>query len=569
MATSNRKPYLEATTLDQDLLDQMGDNLDFGLELTVDIERPDSGFIRASDRNKYKGSTFYEALTNFPIISRTLGEWLSPTVEFSNLKIAISNVDGRFNDILPEGANFAGWIGKTVDVQLGLREEASTYESIYQGIVTDIGGFQRDRKSITFVTRDKFDKANQSFPNVVLTTDSFSDIETQFIGTVLPVIYGDWTTELNPLGASVPAYPVNGANGAVIAHTASLRLVVSQGDNSFFDTNGVYIKRGDQLWPVDVADVTVISGNNIFDIKQSGNGGTTTIDSTAWDYEPGDEFFVKVEGKDLGAYSDNIVWQARDILMTYGDVTAGEFDANWATYRDKAAPAESDIANIKSRVWIQEPQEAMQYVLSMLEQVRLEAFIDRNLNFKISSLQLDDFEAAPSFSIKNWDLEIDTFNPKLDDRNIWNRAQADYAFDPSVNENRLQTAIYKNQAAITQSGKQISKKVVFPNLYEEATVILQLKEMLKLASSYPEMIEMTLTPRAMKKDLGEFVSIDVDMGSTSFNGVPAMIREIGYDPNGLRIPVKLWSFQMTPFPGYSPGHPGIVGGSTATIIQET
>lgn len=569
MATSDRKPYLTATVLNQALLDQCADNLEGKLELVVEIERPDGAIIYASDRNKYVGSTFYEALTKFPVISRTLGEWLAPVVEFSSLTLAVSNVDGRFNIILPEGADYGGWLNRRVTVKLGLKEASGTYEAIYEGQVTDVGGVQRDRSSITLITRDKFDRANQRFPNQVLKADEFSDIEAQFIGTIVPIIYGDWTVNVTPDGADVPAYPVNTAHADVIAGTDNIQLVVSENANTSFETSGVYVKRGDLFYSMDSGDVVSVNADkNSFELKQSGGGGTTSIDGEPFVYSSGDSFFVKVKGKNLGSYDDNIVWQARDILMTYGGVSSGELDANWTTYRDKASPAQSNIASFKSRVWIQQPQEAIQYVLSMLEQVRLEAFVDKALNFKLSSLHFEDFDATPNFTIRNWDLEANSLSPKLDDRNIWNRAQADYAFSPVLNENARQTPIFKNQTAITQTGKAISKKVVFPNLYEEATVILQLKEMLRLASSYSEFIDMTLTPRAMKQDLGNFVSINVDMGSTRFNNVPAMIREIGYDSRGLRIPVRLWSFQMLPFPGYSPGHAGIVGGYAASILQE-
>jgi hypothetical protein len=70
----------------------------------------------------------------------------------------------------------------------------------------------------------------------------------------------------------------------------------------------------------------------------------------------------------------------------------------------------------------------------------------------------------------------------------------------------------------------------------------------------------------MLLDIGDFVKINVDIQGTQFVNVPAMIREIGYDPAGIKIPVKLWSFQMLPFPGHSPTFIGMTGGSTSGII---
>lgn len=568
MSTVDRREYLTATVLDQAFLDRSRGNLENKLEMVVDIETT-TGFIRASDRNKYVGNVFYRALTKFPVIRRTIGEWLNPSLEFSKLQISVSNVNGRFNSLLPGGDDFSGWVGKAVKVRVGLRDVESTYSTLFNGKVTDVGGFIRSRGQITFIARDAFDSVNQNFPTAVLTSGAFPDLEDNKIGKTVPVIYGDFTTELSTNLADVPAYVVNGKNAGVLAFTSNLRLVISANDNTFLDTSGVILKRGDNLYPVDAADVSIITGNRVIEIKQSGSGGTTLVEGAPYEFETGDEFYVKVKGKDLGAYDDNMIWQARDILMTYGGLSSGDFDANWATYRDKATPAESALANFKSRVWIQDAQGAMAYVLSMLEQVRMECFVSREDKFKLNSLHLDEFQPSPAYTIRQWDVTMDSLNFQIDDKNLWNRAQGEFGFTPAFNANTRQTAIFKNQASIDQLGKAISKKIVFPNLYVENDVILNLKEMIKLASNGSEFVDMTLTNRSLLLELGQFVKINVNMGSTILENVPAMVRDISYDPMGLKLPVRLWSYQMLRFTGHMPGYAGMVGGSTESIEQET
>jgi hypothetical protein len=145
---------------------------------------------------------------------------------------------------------------------------------------------------------------------------------------------------------------------------------------------------------------------------------------------------------------------------------------------------------------------------------------------------------------------------------------ADYNFLPNLNESNNSTKIYKNDAAIIQAGKEISKKVVFPNLYIESDVVYQLKEVLRLASSYFEKLTFNMTWRGLLLDLGGFVNVNVKIQGTQYNDVPAMIRSIGYDPAGIKIPVELWSMQMVNFPGYEPGFSGITGGYAATITEE-
>jgi hypothetical protein len=654
MSGKDRKPYLTAMTLDQDLLDKCQDNLSCQLEAIVDIETPD-GFIYASDRNKYVGGTFYEALLNFPVISRTIGEWLTPEIEFSSLTLELNNSTGRFNHYLPAGADFTGWIGKTVEVKIGLREAAGTYFRVFKGKITDVGGFSRSVKSITIIARDQYDSLSVNFPTASFSQSTYPNIEADKVGAIIPVIYGDWTSNVNPQAASITTVPINGndplvnknlekevtiTNGTpssftcpyhglqvddpiifatsgalpspliagdvyyvtniIDAHnftvsdtlggssidttgsqfgvhtfkcdeaTAVLRnvgLVISANVNTYLDTNNVFLFKNSKYYPVDPADVVNVNANkNYFEIKQ--NGATLVDSAIPYTYDPGDTLLVKMRGKDLGAYDDNIIEQARDILTTYASLSSGEFHSNWDTYRDKSAPTESAISTFKSRIWIQEPQPCIQYALSLLEQVRLEAFVDRDLTLKINSLHFDDFVASPDHTITNWDVAQDTFVPKLDEKTNFNRLRGVFNFLPDKADNFQQTPIFKNDAAITQAGKKISKQIVFPNLYDSTVVSNQVKEILKLSSSYFEVIETTVTWRSLLKDIGDFVKINVQIGATQFTNVPALIRDIGYDPEGLKLPVKLWSFQMVPFSGWAPGYTGIVGGTTATITQE-
>lgn len=654
MSSSDRTPYETATVLDQSFLDFSQDNLTNKLRMIVTIETP-TGTIHASDQNFFVGSTFYEALLTLPTIQRTLGEWLSNQLEFSTLNLEFSNVDGRFNKFLPAGNDFSGWIGKEVQVKIGLRDVESTYFTIYKGKVTDIGGLERSTKSIIIISRDTFDRLSVDFPSEIFDISEFPKIGDNVQGLTKPIIYGDWTdpSTLTDRTASVPAFLVNGADpflqidktnvvelsisspgvatltghnfdaddpikfdttlnlptgiiagttyyaqpinvntfnisatpgGSLINFTGfedgehtvqpsttsyeNLQFEISANINQSFDTTKVYIFRGNVRYLVDSSDITNVNAhNNYFEIIQ--NTGNTKIGPDNFIFQDNDQYYVRVIGEDLGAtYNDNIVEQARDILTLYGGLTVSDFHANWDTFRNKSTPAENAISSIKSRAWIQETQPVIDYALSMLEQVRLEAFIDRDQTIKLSSLHFDDWESSPSHTLRNWDIEKNSLVPKLDVRNNFNRANGNFNFSPDKGNNNRYTAFFKNENAITQAEKTISKTIVFPNLYLNSDVENQLKEVLKLSSSYLEVIDVNLTWRTLLKDLGEFVKLNINFGSTEFTDVPAMIRNLNYDPNGFKLPTKLWSLQMVPFPGYTPGYSGTVGGYNATIIQE-
>jgi hypothetical protein len=571
MSGYDRRKYLTSSVLNQELLNWCHDNLENRLELIVDIETPGIEVIRASDRNKYVGNIFYEALLNFPVINRTVGEWLSPTIQFSNLSLEISNADGRFNKYLPEGAQYNGFIGRTVEVSLGLAEQGSTYTKIFSGKITDIGGMSRSTFSINFIARDLYDDLSVNFPTQAFTVANFPYIDDSVAGKLVPVIYGDWTIYLDPDLACIPAYIVNGLDPDVQGGTREdLQLVISINGLVSFDTTNVYLFKSDIFWLVTAADVySVGPGNNTFRIKQ--NSGLWDDDNgtpIAYLYTAGDVFFVRVKGKDLGAYDDNIVAQAKDLLLSYSTLTSGDLDANWDTFSNKAAPPQSAISTLKSRIWENEPKPLINYVLSLLEQVRLEAFVDRNLKIKINSLHFEDFISAPTYEIKNWDIVEASFSPKIDEKNLFNRVRGDFDYHPNRNLNTRLTPLQRNNASISQINREISKQIIFPNLYIQSEVIYQIVEIIKISSSLFETVDCQLTWRSMLKDIGDFVLVNVQIGAAIFESVPMMIRDLGYDPAGLKIPVRMWSFQLLPFPGYTPGYSGIVGGYNATITQE-
>lgn len=584
MSGKDRVRYQTETVLDQEFLDWSADNLENRLQMIAEVETP-TGTIYVSDRNKYVDGIFYEALATFPVIKRTVGEWLAPSIQFSNMSLTISNVDGRFNEFLPLGANFDSWVGRSITVKLGLDEAGSTYTTVFEGKVTEIGGISRTVQTITLVARDNYEALSEEFPATALTTGSFPNLEDNLAGKLLPVIYGDFTVDLEPTPAIVPAYIVNGADPFVTGLDANgdpqpgtppytnIQTRIADHDLEFLDTTEVYLKRGDTFFQVSSSDITnVVAGNRGFEVIQdSGNTkvGEDSPPTENFRFESGDEFFVRVKGKDLGAYSDNIVWQARDILITYGGAVAGEFDVSWTNFRDKSSPSQNSISTFKSRVWTDQATPAIQYALSLLEQVRLEAFINRELKIAINSLHFDDWVSVPSFTISNFDVVRNSLQPAIDTRNNFNVARSAYDFHPITNQNERTTNRFRNDASITQVGRRIDKLISFPNMYVKTEVDAQTGDILRIASTMLESVSLKLTWRALLLDIGDFVLLNIQIGSVIYDNVPAMVREIGYDPKGIAIPVKLWSTALTPFPGYSPGYAGTVGGVDVTLIEET
>jgi len=609
------------------------------------------GIIRVSDRNIFVGNRFFGARTLFPLVTRTLGEWLRPTIEFSSIQITLNNVDGIYNKILPGGENYGGFINKSINIKMGLRDVEATYFNIFQGFISSTGGFKRDIKQIKFIARDKFDSINVSFPPEKFTTAQYPKIDSSTINSTVPLIYGNYRESVNVEG-NIPTITVNKRdpeiyfdkelpvavlNGApsqftienhnfdnndkirfstddtlpsplndstdyyvrnptihtfnvstssgggslvtsggigqhnVIAQTLrNVQSVISINANTFFDTSEVWLQRQDAFYKISSSDIQNVSGDlNYFEVRQ--NTGNTVIDSENYKFEESDIFIVKIVGYDLGLYNSNIVSQAQWLMQEFSNLEYADFDqTNWDFYRLKGSPAQSAIANIKSRIYINEEKNLLEFSLSLLEQVRLEYAISRDLKIKINAMHFEDWDYNPSFRIRNFDVEKDSTKVSIDDKTNFNRAGGFYDYNPSIGENEKATKVHKNQNSIDQIDKEISKAIEFPNLYIESDVVYQLKEILKLASGYSELIDLNLTTRGILLDLGDFVKMDVKIGSTVWEDVPMMVRSIGNDPK-MMLPIKLWSMQMIPFAnpgGWDPGYEGITGGDLATIIEE-
>jgi hypothetical protein len=371
-------------------------------------------------------------------------------------------------------------------------------------------------------------------------------------------------------GTALNASGTQSGRHYVTKHSAkdeeNVKCIIAANTLSLFDSSNVYIRRSGAYYRIPSTEIQNVSlSNNYFEIRQD-NG--TWFDGGTYLFNKTDEIFVRCKGKSLAGYDDNAVAIAQDILTTYAGVVSGDLDASWTTYKTKATPSTGAISTWKARAWIGEPTLAMEYAVNLLQQVRIQLFQNKNAKLDLHALHWDEFDDTPSFIAQNWDVERESLKPNLDVQNNFNRARATYGFSPESRENIFSTAWYVNAAAISQTGRTLTNVLHYPNLYRLADVEIQVKETLKLSSGYREVIELTLTNRAILQDIGEWILLDVQVGSVQLNGVPCLIREIGYSPNGLKLPVKLWSFAMLPFGSWNPGFAGIVGGESATISAE-
>jgi hypothetical protein len=571
-----RKPYLDATIIDQPFLDLCAENLCTNLELVVEIRLGNELIVKASDRNKYSGGTFYEARVVFPTIIRTVGDWLNNSIEFDTVELELSNVDGEFNKYLPAGREHTHWVGAQVTVFLGLREVGESYKAIFIGTVTEISGFRRNIKSISLIARSIFDRLKDKLPNKFFTPIDYPQLEDAYDGLGIPIVLGDWTVS-TPNGVGVIPATVSNGKECVGDRDKLVSCIVSSFDLDELPTSGVYLRLGDEMHLVPSGNVSVGAGNKSLTIDQHFTflEGEDTRD---YEFKEGDKFFVKCKGSLLPIPS-----ASHTSLMHHANFLISQIDDGYSK-GDKWFAAETDatITSIKSRVWIQDPVETIDYVKSLLNQARLEIFVKNTGEIELNIMRHEYFNDFPNHKINNYDVVKDSLQVQIDDQSNFNRARAQYNYLPLFEENYNATKVFRNQLSINATNppdadptkkKTIARDVIYPNLYDETQVINELKNVLRLASAMCELIDVKVTWRSMLLEIGDFVKISVQIGATVYDDVPAMVRSVGVDPQGISIPLRLWSFQMFPFKSWQPQtaprlYSGIISGATADIVQE-
>jgi len=569
-----KRAYEEAMTLTDAMLLECFAGGENQIETIVDIEKviisgPDI-VLRVADRPKFVGDDFYQGRVIFPEIKRTMGELNVPTLQFSEAEIRLGNLDGFYNNYLIGGADYVSFIGSTITVKVGLRDVASSFKTIFDGIVPEEGGFEIERESIILRARDSFTDLNKLVPLPTINKTDFPDAPEESVGKIIPMVLGDWEEGYNyTVGAgsvsvddgvegTVPVFTDVQENfsGGIIGYNVGLGYFVFSIGTYTPDNIGVcHIKRGDTLiqcnfdtvpsqaagyWVVLVNSFNKVAGGTLPYVPLTGDIATLGV----------------MVPYDTALYS-NPISIAREILYTLGDLTSGDLDtSSWGTLETKSTPAQSSMVDIKARIWIGKPEDTvLGSVLSLLEQVRVELFVDDSQKIKLSSLHFEDWpDPSDQKRVEQFHINEQSVKIKADERNYFNAALGSYAFTPVTNKTQLQTGQYYNSNSLIKTGKYVSKAIDFPNLHIKADVILQLKEFIRLYSAGLEYIDAQVAWTHLLVDLSDFLSFNFNIGSLVFDNKPVMVRDIGFDPNTSSMNFRLLSLSNFAYANYQPSN---------------
>ena len=204
----SRRPWLrDNATFNQELLDAAYPTIE--LQWFAEIELEPGTTFRVSDKSFYVqdkdgNNRYYDARAEqAPKINVTVGEWLQPQYEISNLSLTLNNRDGFFNPYLPHGDRYKMWTNARIVIKVGFGEKYENYLTLFEGYPTEKKGLTSTRDSISIEAYDKLDLDQVPVPPSVFSADSFPDVDPDAEGQPIPLVYGNWIEETPSWGALV------------------------------------------------------------------------------------------------------------------------------------------------------------------------------------------------------------------------------------------------------------------------------------------------------------------------------------------------------------------------------
>lgn len=227
-------------------------------EITIS---PDVTF-RVSNRNIYVQDSdntprFYQARAErSPTLNITAGEWLSPNFEIGNLTLKLNNRDGFFNEYLPQGENYTQWIGGEVKILVGFGESRSNYFEVFTGIIPEKKGVETSLEEVFISAYQKQEDDRVEIPTLIFDNTNFPFVDTDKIGKPLPIIYGDWSTDLSSEFGDIPAFCSNANDDPIISYVWNIS------ENDLREIGDVYLHRGNRTesgnGPIKLLDSAIV-----------------------------------------------------------------------------------------------------------------------------------------------------------------------------------------------------------------------------------------------------------------------------------------------------------------------
>ena len=275
------------------------------------------------------GRLYEPRLLRLSDIVESLPEAFQTSASWSAVSIELSNPDRRFNESLDDNAY---WAWKTVEIFRWLpgTSLSETQDLVFKGFVEARRGVSMDGETIRLRVSDFRSRWKADLPTDILETDDYEYLPDEYVGRPIPILYGDFSTEIadRSFGVEAVCLDTGVRNGEQTADPLLLVARPAADKLQWIDSTVTIVRSMDEVTEAQTTDIVLADG-------------TFRVDRDTWsgvgDYEwqAGDVFVVKargettIEGSSERLY-DNPAEVLRHIIVTH--TGAGSSDVDTASY---------------------------------------------------------------------------------------------------------------------------------------------------------------------------------------------------------------------------------------------
>lgn len=443
-----------------------------------------------SDGNYYDGRLSVQTLT------RSFSSFLQPKQRQSTISLTIADEDGTFQALIRD--YHFGY--RDVEILVGKGTSLDDYIIDFKGVIQFPNGVTHTEKSVTINVRDIRSKDDRNLPVNKYWASDYPNIEEDAIGSVKPLIWGNWSDTPLPatcIDTTIPRFSV--------------------GEGTLKEITQVY-KNGS---PIVHTDEDLVNGE-------------FTISS----YTPGDDIItVAVQGRvnGPGELMESINDIVYDIQVGLVEIDPGNIDL--VNYADVGY----DFSSFRLRRYLNTVTSSN----TLLEQIMVEL----NIDLYISSAGLYTMEGREpgvnyDYVYDETNILPDTFNVEYDPEGLYaNRFIANYKYNP-INQNYMRTLVDNNTQEQASLGQVESRTFDLLWLYIEDDAIGTVTRKKLLMSTWMPVVTFSgtwdaiylgLTDRVLL-NFGDFVNRPLYIRRVVKNFKNKIAQVSGYDMISFTLP---------------------------------
>lgn len=470
--------------------------IEFVLDSTT-LRYADEGISLQTGR--LTGAYYEGRLPQSGSLSRSLGTFLEPKETVSTFDVVLDNRDGVIQNLIQTNT----FANRRVRVYLGQGSVKSNYSEVFTGFVAHPNGIRWDEDQAQFTVVDQRLKHRKSLPSGTYTIAAYPNLESKYINSKIPIIYGDWGIATGA-GMTIPA--------ACISMTAAKkRFKVAD--------HGI---KGIQRVLKNAVVLTQGIGGQVINISLS--AGTFQITLGVGYSATTDVISCNLAG--LKSANGTLLTRPADVLRSLFTTWMGLTSTDIDVTAMNTMNAVTDADGITVRRYINEETSTETLVQELLsESVTDMRFVGGKYSPKYRGLVLD----SGRISFRDVDILLsDEATEKADfeaendpDRYYANKITARYQYDPI---NVRYNGFYSRQVtlAVTNVSSVVERVIEYNWRYADDEVQSQVNRELIQYTTEPINIRFLAGPRALLKNLAD----QIDLTYNVFSAAPIQIRRM-------------------------------------------